>query len=272
MPTKREQLKSDLQAAAIGAGLAVLSVKLEKILRDAATSGMAADSQYLIAAQAKIAFEVAAFQAEHLQVTREVVIQTFNDSAAKTAKTLKAAGLKTQPANDRAAQILADGAQQRIADASLSAGRKTEEGLRRVALHEISGASSQGDSVKASADRLLKDLASRGMISKGENGTKLVEILGKDGKTRTYQAEKYAKMVVRTTAREAHTAAVKEQLLQTGMDLVEISSHDTSCDVCSEFDGNIYSISGNTAGYDVLTEEPPFHPNCAHVLTPGPLF
>ena len=270
--SKGEQLKSDAQAAAIAAGLAALALKLEIVLRNAAASGMAADNAYLLAAQAKIAMEVATFQATHLPVTREVVLQTFKDSADRTTKTLKAAGLKTQAADNRAAQLLADQAQQKIADASLAAGRKTEEGLRRIALNEISGASSQGDSVKQSADRVLKELADRGMISKGENGTKLVEILGKDGKTRNYQAEKYAKMVVRTTAREAHTAAVKQQMLQAGLDLVEVSSHDSSCDICGPYDGNVYSISGNTAGYDVLNEEPPFHPNCSHVLTPGPLF
>ncbi len=85
---------------------------------------------------------------------------------------------------------------------------------------------------------------------------------------RNYDMIKYGKMVARTTLREVQSEAVKNMARQFDNDLVEISSHDTHDDICLSFDGNVYSISGKTPGYDTLPEWPPFHPNCEHFASP----
>lgn len=52
------------------------------------------------------------------------------------------------------------------------------------------------------------------------------------------------------------------------MDLVEVSSHNTDCDICKEFEGKVYSISGKHKEYPKLERKPPFHPGCRHYITP----
>jgi len=85
---------------------------------------------------------------------------------------------------------------------------------------------------------------------------------------RNYQMGKYAKMVARTRLRVVQSDAVKNMSAQYENDLIEISDHGTTSAVCIPFEGNVYSISGNTPGFEVLTEWPPFHPNCEHHAAP----
>ena len=51
-------------------------------------------------------------------------------------------------------------------------------------------------------------------------------------------------------------------------DLIEISDHGTDCDECKEYEGNVYSITGRTPGYEIIPMWPPFHPNCEHSAHP----
>jgi hypothetical protein len=95
-----------------------------------------------------------------------------------------------------------------------------------------------------------------------------IEIVGKDGVRRMYNLGKYAKMVARTTLREAQTQATIDSCGVYENDLVEVSSHGTDCVICLPFEGQIYSISGTHPTYPKLEEWTPFHPNCAHSILP----
>jgi len=85
---------------------------------------------------------------------------------------------------------------------------------------------------------------------------------------RYYQMRKYSKMVARTELREAQSEATKEVCRQFEHDLVEISEHGTECEICKPYEGEVYSLSGQHPDYPMLDEEPPFHPNCLHVMRP----
>jgi hypothetical protein len=85
---------------------------------------------------------------------------------------------------------------------------------------------------------------------------------------RNYDMIKYARMVARTRLRQLQSKAVENTCNQYENDLIEISDHGTETEICKEFEGNIYSISGNTPGYPALSEWPPFHPNCQHSASP----
>jgi proteasome lid subunit RPN8/RPN11 len=87
---------------------------------------------------------------------------------------------------------------------------------------------------------------------------------------RVWNMATYAELVLRTSVMEAHTLGMLAQAAQAGHDLVTVSSHPHPEDVCSEFDGQTFSISGTSDTYPPLTEAPPFHPNCLHVLVAGP--
>lgn len=86
---------------------------------------------------------------------------------------------------------------------------------------------------------------------------------------RNYSPRKYAELVARTRTREATTAGAKNACLEYGQDLVKVSTHaHPQIDPCSEHQGKVYSISGNDPDFPQLTDEPPFHPNCGHVIVP----
>lgn len=97
---------------------------------------------------------------------------------------------------------------------------------------------------------------------------KYIMITGHDGVERMYDLGKYAKMVARTTLRESQTRATLDLCSRYENDLVEVSSHGTTCEICLPYEGQIYSISGNDPKYPHLEEQTPFHPNCAHSILP----
>jgi hypothetical protein len=137
-----------------------------------------------------------------------------------------------------------------------------------VRLQEFSFGEAERDIGRLAAEAELKEksrgwLSSqirdflRGLIEDDE----FIEIGG-----RMYRMKKYAELVARTTMRESQTAAVLDLCNQYDNDLVQISDHGTDCDVCEEFEGNIYSISGKSPNYPPLEDEPPYHPNCKHSM------
>lgn len=85
---------------------------------------------------------------------------------------------------------------------------------------------------------------------------------------RLYNLKSYSEMLSRTTMREAQTAATLDVCAEYDNDLVQFSDHQTDCELCKPFEGNIYSISGKHPDYPKLDEEPPIHPNCEHSLLP----
>jgi hypothetical protein len=85
---------------------------------------------------------------------------------------------------------------------------------------------------------------------------------------RMYNLRSYAEMVARTTLREAQTRATLDLCTRYENDLVEVSYHGTDCDICLEYEGKTYSLSGNDPEYPILDEQPPFHPNCKHSILP----
>ena len=77
----------------------------------------------------------------------------------------------------------------------------------------------------------------------------------------------YARMCARTIAAEAMSEATINRALDLGLDLVKVSKHVHPEDICSPYEGRIYSISGESNRYPKLTVRPPFHPNCRHTIS-----
>ncbi|HPN57483.1 MAG TPA: hypothetical protein PLD92_11610, partial [Candidatus Omnitrophota bacterium] len=92
---------------------------------------------------------------------------------------------------------------------------------------------------------------------------RLITINGKN-----YLPEAYSRMVTRARFMEASNTASVNSALQYGIDLVQVSVHSGSCDLCDPFQGKIFSVSGTNPDFPVLEERPPYHPNCRHVLLP----
>jgi len=85
---------------------------------------------------------------------------------------------------------------------------------------------------------------------------------------RNYNLIKYAETVARTRLRIIQSEAVKNLCAQYDNDLIEISDHGTDCEICKEYEGNIYSISGKHPTYPFMEGWPPYHPRCEHSAGP----
>ena len=78
----------------------------------------------------------------------------------------------------------------------------------------------------------------------------------------------YAEMVTRTKFHEAHSFAGLAQAKNYGTDLVQVSSHNTTTAICLPFEAKVFSVSGKDPRFPPLTETPPYHPNCLHLIFP----
>lgn len=81
--------------------------------------------------------------------------------------------------------------------------------------------------------------------------------------------DRYSEMLFRTKMVEARNRGLVNRMAENGYDLVQVSSHPGSCEICRPWQGNILSISGTTTGYTTVAEAEAdglFHPNCRHAI------
>ncbi|MBN8867511.1 MAG: hypothetical protein J0H98_08150 [Solirubrobacterales bacterium] len=156
-----------------------------------------------------------------------------------------------------AVEVLADSMTNRLRDALTTVGRQVEDVFRKEGLRSSALQLAEG-STRAEASTSLVDTLTRQGVSGFEDRA------GREWGLRTY-----SDMVMRTTTREAVSQGTRNRLIEGGIDLVEWSGNGENCDQCQALDGNVYSLTGATDGYDVLEDLPPIHPNCTCVLTPA---
>lgn len=85
--------------------------------------------------------------------------------------------------------------------------------------------------------------------------------------------DSYAMMCARSTTREAGNLARENQLTQNGYDLVQMTTHYPTCEVCAPLQGRVYSISGQDKRFPPLSKAfgrgyHNVHPNCRHSIVP----
>ena len=119
----------------------------------------------------------------------------------------------------------------------------------------------EGGSVNAAKKKLQNELLKNAL------GEKYVTVIDRNGKITYWNIKKYAEMVARTKLQETSTQAVVNTTMAVGGDLVQVSSHNTQTAFDAQFEGKIYSLSGNSKQFPVATILPPFHPNCIHSIT-----
>jgi len=160
-----------------------------------------------------------------------------------------------------------------IVDRYLASAMMAERAVQGAQLQEFSFDDVKDD-VEAMAKKAVQTEASRGELSRTVRDY-LRDQIGQgeflEIKGRSYKMNKYAELVGRTTMRDAQTAATLDLCHQYENDLVQVSSHGTVCEICAQYEGKVYSISGKTLGYPILDARTPFHPNCEHSLLPTSL-
>lgn len=159
--------------------------------------------------------------------------------------------------NRETVNALADNLKNDLHTATIQVGRRSEDVLRRHGLSQSTISALQNLPDKYQAMVLRRKLERAGI-------TGFVDSAGRKWKLSTY-----ADMVIRTTTSEAQNRAVANSVLGRGLDLVRVDEHKHPNDVCSPYDGKVFSLTGRTPGYPVLEIIPPFHPNCKHSILPA---
>lgn len=80
----------------------------------------------------------------------------------------------------------------------------------------------------------------------------------------------YAEMATRTSASKAFRQASTDRIQQYGLDLVIVPDTPGSCPLCSPWEGQVLSISGDTPGYSTVADAEAGglgHPNCTHAYS-----
>lgn len=86
----------------------------------------------------------------------------------------------------------------------------------------------------------------------------------------TWTLKRYSEMLARTHTIRSFNDATINRASQFGVDLVQITTHSGSCPICTPYEGNIYSLSGNNSKYPRYDIGLPIHPNCTHNLLMRP--
>jgi hypothetical protein len=168
-------------------------------------------------------------------------------------------------------------------------GRRVDDPYRREGLRAVAESIASLDTSPQTARRLVRHLVTSGAT---DAATGFVDRLG-----RRWPLDRYATMVARTTTREAMTRATRNRLAEGGLSIVTISTHPHVSDECDPYDGRTFAMTAGAdarrglgdgaaaivgdpllgdiqaapspGGLPVLDRYPPFHPQCAHVLTAG---
>lgn len=264
------QLPSDKAVRYIVRIYEQLDRDLQQEIALAASAGFRDTVNDLKARQARIATLIAKARQKALPMVAALQAKGYEAGVDFTLKELRKQMTAAQinallgPRDNAAVLVLAENAVARFEDINQLVGRRVDDALRTLALEQSSLSLAAGESRPELSDRLEDALRRAGLINT-DGQYSFVTI-----NNRNYQLDKYTELVARTTTREAATQGMKNRLLENGIDLVQIDDHEGPCDICDEYQGNLYSLTGETEGYEVAPM-PPYHPNCRCVMTPAPL-
>lgn len=259
---REPKVPTDRHVAAIAQLYEDAQKRLERLVREALERGAEGTAAYRQAQLEAVRRILSELQDRAVPVAAESIATAYSSGATAAEATVVGRPVVAwSGVHQRAVDVLADNMVNRLNQAAVLVGRRTEDAFRRAGIQEAAAGLVEGATRKEVAEQLRRKIVQEGISDA------LTGFVDKGG--RRWPLETYARMVARTTTREAVTAGTVNRLSERGSDLVEISSHANPCDICAEFDGGIYSLSGESDEYEIASELPPFHPNCRHVLTPA---
>lgn len=139
-----------------------------------------------------------------------------------------------------------------------------DEALRAAGLSATGEKLASGSTIRQMQKNLIGKLQEQGFMT--------VQY-GSGGNAYQVSLDIYTAMVARSTTREAGNMARETQLKENGYDLMKMSVHFPTCEVCAPLQGRVYSISGKDKRFPSIERVyrngyRNVHPNCRHVMTP----
>ncbi len=162
--------------------------------------------------------------------------------------------------NRDAMKLLTENLIEDLGEATSFVGRRVDDVFRREALRasipNIPGERPPG----IAAQDLLGSLEKQGIGA------------FRDRAGRLWTLKNYAEMATITVSQEAINVSQLNILTDRGIDLVQINKVRDPCpEICAEFNGETFSLTGRAEGYPILKKRPPFHGRCRHIVFPSPL-
>ena len=159
---------------------------------------------------------------------------------------------------------------QGVTDAALAQiGRRVDDVFRKVGVQEVARGIAEGKTRLEVGRQIESRLVAEGQLKFTTKPWK--DRYGKFHKGQDWDLDRYTEMVARTTTRQAMTEGTVNRLAEHNIQLAQVSAHNAA-DFCIYYENVVVSLTGETeSGYPPLSAingGPPFHPNCAHVLTP----
>jgi hypothetical protein len=133
----------------------------------------------------------------------------------------------------------------------------TEEELNKSIIEGFQQKRSLYGARKSAQQALLNDALDK----------KYIVVMDKNGDPIDYGIKTYAELVARTKLTEAQSSGTVNLAVATGSDLVQVSSHNTKTPFDAQFEGKVFSISGEDKRFPPAVFLPPFHPNCIHTIS-----
>lgn len=139
-----------------------------------------------------------------------------------------------------------------------------DEALRRAGL--------ESSAEKAATGSTIVDMK-KNMVDKLQKQGFMTVQYGAGSKAYQVPLDSYAMLCARSTTRESGNLARENQLTSNGYDLMKMTEHYPTCELCATLQGRVYSISGADKRFPPLSRayESGYHnvhPNCRHVMTP----
>jgi len=236
----------------------------------AIASGTLDQADYLRERQAAIRALLQAAESQSAAATAIEIRNSYAASATAAVEILRRAGVEIikeafDDSDRKRIELLVENSTVKFNDITQLVGRRTDDIFRQVSIEQVTAG--QGLTRRELSASLERAFNRAGVTRTGNGGIRLINVGG-----RNLQLSKYAELIARTTPREAATYATISRVIENKRDLVTVSAHKNSCPICSPYDGNTYSLSGQDPKYPQLDRLVPFHPNCRHVLTPAAIF
>ena len=200
-------------------------------------------------------------------VSAEMVTAAFSGGIRVARKQLEAAGViekgtivaEMGGVHEKAMKVYSSMIGERLADVVTTAGRTTADIYRQLQLDSIlTGTVSGYETINSKIREMEKTSEAQGLVA-------FVDRSGREWNMSTY-----VEMLARTTVMKIHNEAVKNEFIAHGEDLVVISYHLPTCEMCKPWNGKIVSLTGATKDYPTMAEAEAdglFHPNCRHAFS-----
>ena len=160
--------------------------------------------------------------------------------------------------DQRAVRALTEEYQQSLAQTHLRILRQADDVYRRAVREGAQYVTSGAGTRLEGSQRILNDFANRGITG------------FQDKAGRSWNLSSYVEMATRTATGRAQVEGNINRMQQNNIDLVVVSAHVESCELCDPWEGEILSVSGNNDDYPSVQDARDgqlFHPNCRHNLT-----